>query len=1288
MNRGLINRACLLMTVMVATFSGAAFGQERTVLFDTGAAGETKSIPTWGLDTQWLYGWNVDRGVRYMGQPQVDVIRFAFTGNTPIVDGNLTGSGVTEFNDRMSIVTNFCDSHTKLYLGNDTDVDTDSLDSSYDNGDGVKADKWAELINVTRSNCVASGRTVIAVEPFNEPDYSTWQGGAYPAGATRLDAVCDQLRTTYSNEFSGIDLCGGTTLNDDVATAWYDTVNGSTGLEGGCTHQLAGSFDSYAAFFQHVVSNGDVGVNDELHNVMEAMVGAQYGMSVGIWWGTAERARGEFVKASDGKRLAYAEDRPSWTAASVYRPPSATKKVQAFVGESERQSLPKTYRFFSKDRPVFYDGQGPQRAYEVTTTGDSTYQSSNHHNAERVVNITWGDDVQPAIDGRYYVVNRKSGKLMEIASASTNNGVNIQQYTYSPGDLTQQWDINPRPNTSGGDYSFYSVNNVYGGGAADVDGLWASANVKQWTDGAPENGQWFLEYAGNGWFYIRNRLSGLYLEVSSGSTSDGANIGQYTLYTPDPTHQQWKLVPVGADPTDTTAPAKPTGLVATANAVSVQLDWNANSESDLAGYNILRYKSGSGTGFELIARNVVTNQYTDSPVNQSGVYYYRVVAVDQSGNKSSFPTVLATPTLNPVLVAQYGFEGNSKDASINGNDSSLHGVAGYGSGILGSGSLVLNGGSGYAELPAEVVNYDQVTIAAWVYWSGGDNWQRLFDFGNLTDEYLILSPSDGGGQLRFGITTNGYPNEETLLADALPVGQWTHVAVTLSNTTATLYVNGTNVASSASFSIKPSDFNPVLNYIGRSQFDTDPLFDGKIDDFRIYNYALSATDVADLANVPLPTQSTTVGYWNFEEGSADENVPAVDIAGAYSGTILDVSGAGNHASPYWSDLHVYRADTPLSATPQNGMANHLSVQNGTSTPSISTTGTGLSSWNPTAWTIEATYKWDGTGGWFKTIVGRDGRDVNTTQAAAAPLYLSIRGDDLAVSFTDNMGLDHTIESVPGIVIANHWQTVAAISDGSTLSLYMKDITAGDSGYTWLGQLDISGSANPALAIGNGDGSDWNAGDFSFGRGLYNGGHTDRFYGYIDDIRFSNTALDTSELLYSTPAVPGAPADLAAESGDSQVSLSWNAVPNATSYTVKCALTNVGPYTAVNTPATTNYVHTGLTNGTRYYYVVSATGVGGESTNSQPVVSAIPSAAVSAAEFFIANPAIEGGTNLSLTVPNSVLGHDYGILATESLTPPVWSNILVQAGSGSNLMFGIPVSGTATNRFFKLDVQRQ
>jgi mannan endo-1,4-beta-mannosidase len=80
--------------------------------------------------------------------------------------------------------------------------------------------------------------------------------------------------------------------------------------------------------------------------------------------------------------------------------------------------------------------------------------------------------------------------------------------------------------------------------------------------------------------------------------------------------------------------------------------------------------------------------------------------------------------------------------------------------------------------------------------------------------------------------------------------------------------------------------------------------------------------------------------------------------------------------------------------------------------------------------------------------------------------------------------------------------------------------------------------------------------------------------------------------------PAAPAGLTATAGNAQVSLRWNASTGATSYNVKRSTTNGGPYTNVATGVTaTSFTNTALTNGTPYFYVVSAVNANGESQNS-------------------------------------------------------------------------------------------
>ncbi|MFA5045780.1 MAG: RICIN domain-containing protein, partial [Paludibacter sp.] len=484
-------------TTSVSNYLVAQPVPDRTVNFCVTDSGVSKPI-TWGLDLAWLSKENIQRGIAFMGADRVDVVRSSFTPTDSLVNGDLKASQLATLNQRLAII-DLLGANTTVMLNDDNPTV-----AAWYKGN---ASHWAQLMDVTTRRVQEHGRKVVSIAPFNEPDNTgTGQG-------TTTDFYNIAVELRKNSRFDSIRISGGNTLNTDAALTWYNPLKSK--LDEGNTHQLAGSFDNYANFFTTVRADGKHATNDELHNVMEAMVGVEYGLQTGIWWGTAELARGEFVKASDGKRLGYAEHRPNWTAASVYR--RTDGKVQAFGGTSERQSVTTTYRFVSKDRDVYYDGYGPQREYTMVLPGGTGYQVG-QTNAERVVNITWGDDIQPAINGRYVLVNRNSGKVMEVAGGSLNAGANVQQGT-NTGATWQQWNVTPVDSRIGGDFSYFTFTAVHSGKAVDLLNwsLVNGGNIDAWDDNKNSLQQWYLDYADNGWFYIRSRFSTKCLEVANAS---------------------------------------------------------------------------------------------------------------------------------------------------------------------------------------------------------------------------------------------------------------------------------------------------------------------------------------------------------------------------------------------------------------------------------------------------------------------------------------------------------------------------------------------------------------------------------------------------------------------------------------------------------------------------------------------------------------------------------------------------------------------------------------------------
>jgi fibronectin type 3 domain-containing protein len=130
----------------------------------------------------------------------------------------------------------------------------------------------------------------------------------------------------------------------------------------------------------------------------------------------------------------------------------------------------------------------------------------------------------------------------------------------------------------------------------------------------------------------------------------------------------------------------------------------------------------------------------------------------------------------------------------------------------------------------------------------------------------------------------------------------------------------------------------------------------------------------------------------------------------------------------------------------------------------------------------------------------------------------------------------------------------------------------------------------------------------------------------------------------TTTIPAAPTGLAATAGNAQVSLSWNVSAGATSYAVKRSTTTGGPYSTISSPSAASFTDSGVTNGTKYFYVVSAANSAGSSGNSSEV-SATPAFPVPTAPANLA--ATAGNAQVALTWSASALATGYHVKRSTS-----------------------------------------
>ncbi|MFF9772982.1 beta-L-arabinofuranosidase domain-containing protein [Streptomyces sp. NPDC013978] len=181
----------------------------------------------------------------------------------------------------------------------------------------------------------------------------------------------------------------------------------------------------------------------------------------------------------------------------------------------------------------------------------------------------------------------------------------------------------------------------------------------------------------------------------------------------------------------------------------------------------------------------------------------------------------------------------------------------------------------YVDLPAAVLGgASAITLSVWVKPTHNANWQRIFDFGNNTTRYMYLASRNGSGVPRFAITNSGAGGEQALNGTAaLPLHQWNHLAVTISGTTGTLYVNGTAVAQNTSMTLNPSVLGTLTNnWLGRSNYADDPVFAGAFDEFNVWSRALTTAEITSLQTNEAKRSSAGLGnlasYYFFATSGA------------------------------------------------------------------------------------------------------------------------------------------------------------------------------------------------------------------------------------------------------------------------------------------------------------------------------------------------------------------------------------------------------------------------------------
>ncbi|MFD0525335.1 LamG-like jellyroll fold domain-containing protein [Paractinoplanes durhamensis] len=273
----------------------------------------------------------------------------------------------------------------------------------------------------------------------------------------------------------------------------------------------------------------------------------------------------------------------------------------------------------------------------------------------------------------------------------------------------------------------------------------------------------------------------------------------------------------------------------------------------------------------------------------------------------------------PAPVVAYTFDADDlatgviTDSSGNGLNGTL--VNGSTASLV-DGALVLPGGAptstgAYVTLPRGVLaGRTDLTVSLRVKWDGVlAPWQWIYALGKDTTSRIFTTPYSGDGRLLTAVAANvGGAAAEVYGSAALPANAWKTITFTLDTSAGRLstYLDGAFVSSAATTVTAGALIDAATTtsgYIGKS-FYADPLFDGAIDDFRVWDTALSAAQVAEGQTVPAVTGLSQTA---FPVGTTIGTAPA-----------LPATVRGTFSDGYDRDVPITWAAVDPSAYAQRG----------------------------------------------------------------------------------------------------------------------------------------------------------------------------------------------------------------------------------------------------------------------------------------------------------------------------------------------------------------------------------
>ena len=240
----------------------------------------------------------------------------------------------------------------------------------------------------------------------------------------------------------------------------------------------------------------------------------------------------------------------------------------------------------------------------------------------------------------------------------------------------------------------------------------------------------------------------------------------------------WYIDNVRLIEVDTEAPSAPMNLTGESTLTAVKLVWDPVDDADLAHYAVYRSLT-SGEGYELIGEPV-DNRFKDVDIEPGTTYYYRVAAVDDSGNVSEFSNEISITTVETTVIFGTDFEeddGGFVKGVVSGTENPWEwGIPTSGPMEAASGEKLwatnlsgsyTNSTDAYIESPAIYLPADKESVLTFTHWVDMEGTSTLYDYGQVlisSDNgatWTNITPVNGG---KYGSRIQAWSDEEISLS--------------------------------------------------------------------------------------------------------------------------------------------------------------------------------------------------------------------------------------------------------------------------------------------------------------------------------------------------------------------------------------------------------------------------------------------------------------------------------------------------------------------------------------------